>query len=118
MNDEDLERLLQRYEPAGPPDVLRERVLTPPLDARRAWPWLVAASVLLCITIGAQTASIHVRREFATLVNPEPADAELQALEEALGGGPEARRIAERMMIDRALDLATERPVGTAGTIP
>ena len=56
MTDEDLEQVLHRYVPASPSDGLRERVLAPPLDSPGAWPWLVAAGVLLCITIGAQAA--------------------------------------------------------------
>lgn len=119
MNDQDLEQLLQRYAPVGPPDDLRARVLTPSHETRRAWPWLVAASVLLALTIGAQTAAIRVRDNLAPPANPAQTDAEVTALEEALGGGPEARRLAEQMVIERALDRAredSERPLGTAGT--
>jgi hypothetical protein len=121
MNDDDLTGLLRRYRPPGPPTSLRTRALTPPVAPRRAWPWLVAAGVLLALTIGAQTASVRTRNKLARLVSPVETDSEVNALEEALGGGPDARATAERMLLERAFDRAredAERPVGTAGTTP
>ena len=121
MNDDDVVRLLQQYRPVGPPGDLRGRVLRTSSEPRRAWPWLVAAGLLLALAIGAQTASMRARSELARLVTPVQADPELTALEEALGGGPDARALAERMLRDRTLDRAreeAEQPVGTSGTRP
>lgn len=120
MNDDEIERLLQQYAPVGPPDRLRHRIVAASVDSRRAWPWLVAAGVLLCVTIGAQVASVRVHRDIAALMRPEIADSALTELEEALGGGPEARQTAEQMILERAIDRAreTEQAVGTAGTNP
>lgn len=59
MDDRDIEALLQRYRPAGPPPELGLRVATlrrgvPHPD--RTWPWAAAAAVLVALTLGVQSA--------------------------------------------------------------
>ena len=56
MDDRQVEDLLKRYRPAGPPDSLRERCLTPS-SAARVWPWAAAAAALLAITVGLEVAA-------------------------------------------------------------
>jgi hypothetical protein len=47
MNEPDVEDLLRRYRPVGPPPELRGRVVAPVPPVRRAWPWAAAAAALL-----------------------------------------------------------------------
>ena len=51
-SDDDLEAALRRYRPADPSSELRARVLMPPTQARRTWPWSVAAAALLAVAVG------------------------------------------------------------------
>jgi hypothetical protein len=86
MDDAQLEDLLRRVQPAGPPPGLRARVAERrrPL---RAWPWVAAAAALLVITAVLQAsaerarASFRLQRDVAVL-----ADAvDSEALRDALG---------------------------------
>ena len=58
MKDSDIEDLLRRYRPAGPPARLRERVIAagPP---RRIWPWAGAAAALLVSVLSFHAAARH-----------------------------------------------------------
>ncbi len=56
MNDQDLQALLRRYQPVGPPPGLRARVFAG-RSGPRAWPWLSAAAALLAATLGLHLAS-------------------------------------------------------------
>ncbi|MEO7273921.1 MAG: hypothetical protein ABI211_18135 [Vicinamibacterales bacterium] len=89
--DHDLEAALRRYRPAAQTSELRARVLTPATQARRTWPWAVAAAALLAIAVGFSAAGGRVA--------PAPADesgaalarvtdpAALDALEQVYGSG-------------------------------
>ena len=55
MNDRDLEALLRRHRPVGPPPALREQILRA-VDRREPWWWLGAAAALVAITAGTQVA--------------------------------------------------------------
>lgn len=72
MEDRELEDLLRRYRPAGPPPELRARVTlggdvrmqaTASLDSRRAWPWAAAAAALLAVTTSLYDSSAHLQSE-------------------------------------------------------
>ncbi len=71
MNDNELERLLRRYRPAGPEPSLRARILNPP---RRQSPvlWMTAAAVLL-VAIALHALASRTYREIARTVEDEPA---------------------------------------------
>jgi hypothetical protein len=85
VKDEDVEALLGRYRPAARMPELRARAVP------RTWPWAAAAAALLAITIG-----LHASVRPA----PEPPidPVRVQALTEQLGGGPDARRLAEAIV--------------------
>jgi len=103
MNEhDDVERLMERYRPAGPPASLRQRIVTTVPDARpresSGNSWLAAAAVFLV------AAALHAQasRTFDGLVAPQ---IERLALERAaaidemttlLGGDEFARAAAER----------------------
>jgi signal transduction histidine kinase len=110
VNDQDVDDLLRRYRPAGPPDDLRARSLvTARAHTRRAWPWATAAAALLAATL-----SLHVaanRATARTLVPPEsdPAAEFVVRLTEMLGGTPEAHALAEAMVFEDRGRLAREQ---------
>jgi hypothetical protein len=113
-NDRDVESLLRRYEPAGPPSELRARVVGARGDGRRrAWPWVAAAAALLIATFGLHVASARLS---GTWVEPA-VDARAQAiadLAEMLGGDEGAKGVAEQV-IARDEDAQKDLPVGTSG---
>lgn len=63
MDDAELEDLLGRVRPAGPPPGLRARIAERrrPL---RAWPWVAAAAALLVITAVLQVSAERARASF------------------------------------------------------
>jgi len=69
MNDHDIEQMLRRQRPAGPPPELRARIFKPAANAARLWPWAAAAAALLAATVGFSSASASLQ---ATV--PIPAD--------------------------------------------
>jgi hypothetical protein len=84
MDDAQLEDLLRRVQPAGPPPGLRARVAERrrPL---RAWPWVAAAAALLVITAVLQASAERARASFR-LQREVLADAvDSEALRDALG---------------------------------
>lgn len=97
MDEREIERILGRYRPAGPPDDLRGRALATDLSVR-TWPWLSVAAALLALTIGFQAAS---RGHGAGAPLPPSLDerAVVRAeLVSALGGGELAEARAEILM--------------------
>jgi hypothetical protein len=86
MDDAELEDLLRRVRPAGPPPGLRARIAgcrRPP----RAWPWVAAAAALLIVTAVLQVSAERARASFwlqrDAAVAADAADS--QAVQEALG---------------------------------
>jgi hypothetical protein len=99
MNDDQIEGLLRRVRPAGPPPELRARILLAQ-PARRAWPWAAAAAALLLMIAGLQWSAGELRHEIrpATL--------------EAGADDPESRALAEAFSLKedeiRAMELKRE----------
>lgn len=113
MDDQQVEALLKRYRPAGPPLSLRERCLTPSRGAR-VWPWAAAAAALLVITVTIEGAAARAAISADVVVAPDPTAHAIAELAETLGGDAAARRVAEQiideqMRRDREL---RERPTG------
>ena len=110
--DEELEHVLRRYEPVGPPASLRTRVLGGQTSVRRAWPWVAAAAALLALTISLHEAA---GRRMAS----EPRDSAMpltaDVLVDMMGGGEEAHAISMKIV---ALDESARQnavPVATSG---
>ena len=103
MNDDpELDGLLRRYRPSGPPPDLRARVLRAEPVNRPAWPWAAAAAILLSTICAMQvsTRSVYddVRRDLAaTDVTLD----QLPALSFAVG---DDRLLRERIERDLRLD--------------
>ena len=70
MSDPELEDLLRRYRPAGPPPDLRARIMPGAVPVRRTWPWAVAAAALLATVCVTQLATRRVYEGIAENVPP------------------------------------------------
>ena len=119
MNDDpEIETLLRRYQPSGPAPGLRARIVAPAIDAGRTWPWLAAAAALVAATIGLHMSTSRLERQMAPSGAFNERAAAIAELQQSLGGGDEARQVAERVVqqrdLERALD-AMRLPVGTSG---
>lgn len=106
MDDRQVEDLLKRYRPAGPPESLRERCLTPSPIAR-VWPWAAAAAALLAITVGLQAAAAGAVAGADLMWAPDSSEQAVAELADALGGDVAARRAAEQI-IDQQMQREPE----------
>lgn len=97
MDDRQVEDLLRRYRPAGPPESLRVRCLTPSPVAR-VWPWAAAAAALLAITVVLEAAAAQAIAAAEVVVGPEPTAHAIAELAESLGGDAAAHRAAEQIL--------------------
>ena len=95
------ENLLRRYRPVGPPLDLRSRILVP---ERPAWPWAVAAAALLALTVGFHAATSRLdRHDETTGSDLFDAHARIAFATDALGGGEDARRLAQWIVLEEEL---------------
>jgi hypothetical protein len=102
MDNTDIDDLLRRVRPAGPPAELRARLLRA-APAPRAWPWVGAAAASLVAAAGLQLASSTAidRADMPSLSDPDASI--VQATTDTLGGDVTARRLAEFMLIEQEL---------------
>ena len=82
MKDDQIEDLLRRVQPAGPPPELRARILAT-RPARPAWPWAAAAAALLLAIAGLQWSARELRHGIAPSVVASE-DSETAMLRETL----------------------------------
>jgi hypothetical protein len=101
MNDPDIEELLRRVRPAGPPAHLRARVvvaMSAAATARPAWPWIAAAAAALFVTATLQVAAGSLREQTRPPAATAAIDVESElasSLQTSLGvPSEEARMIA------------------------
>jgi hypothetical protein len=116
MDEHDVEELLRRVRPVGPPAELRARIEREgaraswerAVEERRAWPWAVAAAALLALTVGlrVETNRLEARVE----VPPDPTAAIVDDLADRLGGDDRARWLAVLMVLEQQMraERATE----------
>jgi hypothetical protein len=115
---DDIEELLRRYQPAGPPPSLHGGIFRNAGDGRRTWPWVAAAAALLAISLALHAASNRLQSATFENVTETARALEIVELEQALGGGPDARDVAERLVQEREAHRPLKdaaQPVGTAG---
>lgn len=113
MTEPELEELLRRYRPVGPPLDLRARVLS--ADTRRAWPWAAAAAALLAATVYFHTSANHIVASANVPASPDATDQAISLMTEMLGGDASARQMAElTIAID---EMRAERDRGVANSM-
>ena len=86
MNDDQIEALLRRVRPAGPPAELRARILGG--SATPGWRWVAAAAALLLLTTALQLGSAALREPLRSAVAARSTDIESEltlALQTSLG---------------------------------
>lgn len=102
MKDSDIEDLLRKYRPLGPPARLRERIFA--IDhSERIWPWATAAAALL---VSALTFPIAIRYEAASVdvrLGPAAETRVVDDLTDRLGGDADARELAEFIVVEQQL---------------
>jgi hypothetical protein len=115
MTEPDVEDVLRRYRPAGPPAELRARVVERLLPVGRAWPWAIAAAVLLSATLGLQFARAEIQRSLGGGGSPE--QQEFEMVVELLGGDNAAEVVARRLLWERELTNVIEEPRRASQTL-
>ena len=113
MTDPELDELLRRYRPTGPPPELRARVLEGAAAPRaRTWPWAASAAALLAATIYLHAAATRIRAE-ADIIAPANSEAQAVALLSAiLGDDAAARAMAEVIVATEQVRAEWERDAG------
>jgi anti-sigma-K factor RskA len=102
MTDEQLNDLLRRVTPAGPPSALRARIMAA-RQSPSAWRWATAAAAVLALTIGLHMSTVRADREIRRLVAPAESDrTSLPGLRAVLGDD-------DSLMQQSALWTAQER---------
>lgn len=92
MDEQAIEALLKRVQPAAPPAALRARVLR--ARPARLWPWAAAAAILVAATIPISSLTDRlIRRASTTIATPFEAAA-VDDLAAWLGDTEEARAFA------------------------
>jgi hypothetical protein len=95
MNDEQLDALLRRVQPAGPSDRLRARILDGARPVGRAWTWWLAAAAALGVVVGGHAMADRVQGRIAAAVAPAAPDGgDLAALRDAVNGNEQLLRSA------------------------
>jgi hypothetical protein len=114
MSDRDLETLLRRYRPVGPPPALRERILRPG-RSRGPWWWLGAAAALFAVVVGTQIViGWEMSTLSATLATDADADAR-EALLDLLGDDESARQLTTLRLAEQEARRALEPPLTVGG---
>jgi hypothetical protein len=106
MDERDLEKLLRRYRPAGPPAELRVRIATTH-RAPRTWTWAAAAAALIAVMVGFH---VSADRTHAAMSRPSATAGSADAWP-ALHDAATEREIAALEMAN-ALERAQAQPSG------
>ena len=61
MDDRRIEALLRAHRPSGPPPSLREKIAGGRVHVAATWPWLLAATALLALSVGFHMSASRLR---------------------------------------------------------
>jgi hypothetical protein len=120
MKDSEIEDLLRRYRPLGPPAELRQRILAT-TRAPRIWPWASAAAALLVLGFTFHLAARNEVAGAALNLGPSAVARVTDDLANMLGGDFRARELAEFIVVEQQLHSETTtasiQPVSDAGGV-
>ncbi len=112
MDDSEVDKLLRRYRPIGPPPQLRERIFaTAPV--RRIWPWASAAAALLVSVLTFHAGSGYEVATAGVTLEPAVATRVSDDLTDMLGGDVAARELAEFIIVEQLLRSETTSAIPT-----
>ena len=106
MSDSDIDDLLRRYRPVGPPPELRGRILAT-RRVERVWPWASAAAALLVSTLALHVAARDEATGVDLKLGPEAAVRVVDDLTDRLGGDEGARQLAEFILLEQQVRRET-----------
>ena len=119
MKDSDIEDLLRKYRPTGPPVDMRQRIFA---TARVSliWPWATAAAALLVVGLTFQLAARHAMAGARVNLGPSATARVTEDLTTRLGGDLRARELAELIVVEQQVQseigsAAIEPATGTGG---
>ncbi len=120
MKDSDIEDLLRKYRPVGPPGELRQRILARS-RVPRIWPWASAAAALLVLGLTLQLAARHEAARANMDLGPSVVTRVTDHLTDMLGGDLRARALAEFIVVEqqvhREITNAAIEPIDGAGGV-
>jgi hypothetical protein len=105
MTDSEIEDLLRRHRPPGPPARLRARIVGVSAH-RRIWPWMSAAAALLVSALARHSAARSEATAADMKLEAAPAVRVADDLTDILGGDAAARRFAELLVAEQ--DIRSE----------
>lgn len=106
MKDSEIEDLLRKYRPVGPPAELRHRILA---TARvpRTWPWASAAAALLVLGLTFQLAARNATARADLNLGPSAVARVTEDLTNMLGGDLRARELAQFIVVEQQVRSET-----------
>jgi hypothetical protein len=120
MKDSEIEDLLRKYRPVGPPAELRQRILAT-TRAHRIWPWASAAAALLILGLTFQLAARNEVAGADLNLGPSTVARVTEDLTRMLGGDLRARELAEFIVVQQEVHsettTASMQPVNGAGGV-
>jgi hypothetical protein len=100
MKDSEIEDLLRKFRPVGPPAQLRERILAT-TRVHRIWPWASAAAALLVLGFTFQLAARNEAAGAGLNLGPSAVARVTDDLTNILGGDLRARELAEFIVVEQ-----------------
>jgi hypothetical protein len=120
MNDSEIEDLLRKYRPVGPPAELRQRILGT-TRVPRIWPWASAAAALLVLGLTFQFATRSETAAADLNLGPSAVERVTEDLTNMLGGDIRARELAEFIVVEQQVHsettTASMQPLNGAGGV-
>jgi hypothetical protein len=120
MKDSEIEDLLRKYRPVGPPAELRHRILAT-TSVPRIWPWASAAAALLVVGFTFQLAARNEVADAGLNLGPSAVARVTEDLTNMLGDDLRARELAEFIVVQQEVHsettTASMQPVNGAGGV-
>lgn len=119
MKDSEIEDLLRKYRPVGPPAEFRQRIFAT-TRVPLLWPWASAAAALLILGLALQLAARDATAGAHLNLGPSAVARVTEDLTNMLGGDLRARELAEFIVVEQQVhseitSAAIEPTTGAGG---